>query len=157
MLKGRLGLETARIPHADRHGCLWLRRGTLYVENGTLRFKTGGSGELERGDYALPVQTISSQEEYHQVISQSEATKLVRTSNANRHRTAKNFSVVSVPNVRLVFIRSLSSSLLYEQCPPFADESADMLDATSDTECHFSIPDLVWAMPDYQAFCGKVF
>jgi CRISPR-associated protein Cas1 len=60
MLKGRLGLETARIPHADRHGCLWLRRGTLYVENGTLRFKTGGSGELERGDYALPVQTIST-------------------------------------------------------------------------------------------------
>jgi len=60
MLKGRLGLETARIPHADRHGCLWLRRGTLYVENGTLRFRTGGSGELERGDYALPVQTIST-------------------------------------------------------------------------------------------------
>ena len=24
MLRGRLGLETARIPHADRHGLLWL-------------------------------------------------------------------------------------------------------------------------------------
>ena len=23
MLRGRLGLETARIPHADRHGLLW--------------------------------------------------------------------------------------------------------------------------------------
>ena len=27
MLRGRLGLETARIPHADRHGLLWLSRG----------------------------------------------------------------------------------------------------------------------------------
>lgn len=60
MLKGRLGLETARIPHADRHGCLWLHRGTLYVENGTLRFKTGGNDDLDRGDYALPFQTIST-------------------------------------------------------------------------------------------------
>lgn len=59
MLKGRLGLETARIPHADRHGCLWLRRGALYVEDGSLRFKTGGD-ELDPGDYALPFQTISN-------------------------------------------------------------------------------------------------
>ena len=29
MLRGRLGLETARIPHADRHGLLWLSRGAL--------------------------------------------------------------------------------------------------------------------------------
>lgn len=60
MLKGRLGLETARIPHADRHGCLWLQRGTLYVENGTLRFRTSGTDDLESGDYALPFQTISN-------------------------------------------------------------------------------------------------
>jgi len=60
MLKGRLGLETARIPHADRHGCIWVQRGTMYVENGTLRFKTTGGGDLEPGDYALPFQTISS-------------------------------------------------------------------------------------------------
>lgn len=60
MLKGRLGLETARIPHADRHGCLWLQRGTLYVENGTLRFMTSGCDDLEPGDYALPFQTISN-------------------------------------------------------------------------------------------------
>lgn len=60
MLKGRLGLETARIPHADRHGCLWLQRGTLYVEDGTLRFKTTGGGDLGPGDYALPFQTISN-------------------------------------------------------------------------------------------------
>ena len=26
MLRGRLGLETARIPHSDRHGLLWLSR-----------------------------------------------------------------------------------------------------------------------------------
>lgn len=59
MLKGRLGLETARVPHADRHGCLWLRRGALTVENGTLRFVTAGSEDLPAGDYGIPFQTVS--------------------------------------------------------------------------------------------------
>jgi CRISPR-associated protein Cas1 len=59
MLKGRLGLESARIPHADRHGLLWLGRGQLYVEAGTLRFRTVGGGDLERGDYGLPFQMVS--------------------------------------------------------------------------------------------------
>ena len=39
MLRGRLGLDTARIPHADRHGLLWLSRGALTVRDGTLRFE----------------------------------------------------------------------------------------------------------------------
>ncbi len=60
MLKGRLGLETARVPHADRHGCLWLRRGALTVDNGTLRFVTAGSDELPAGDYGIPFQTVSA-------------------------------------------------------------------------------------------------
>ena len=38
MLKGRLGLETARVPHADRHGLIWLERGELCVVNGCLHF-----------------------------------------------------------------------------------------------------------------------
>ncbi len=59
VLKGRLGLETARVPHADRHGCISLKRGNLYVEDGTLRFKAAGDGDLEPGDYGLPFQTIS--------------------------------------------------------------------------------------------------
>jgi CRISPR-associated protein Cas1 len=59
MLKGRLGLETARVPHADRHGCLWLRRGGLTVENGTLRFRTTGSDDMASGDYSIPFQTVS--------------------------------------------------------------------------------------------------
>lgn len=59
MLKGRLGLETARVPHADRHGCLWLRRGNLWVENGTLRFRTAGSDDLPAGEYGIPFQTVS--------------------------------------------------------------------------------------------------
>lgn len=59
MLKGRLGLETARVPHADRHGCLWLRRGGLAVEDGTLRFTTVGSDDLAAGDYGIPFQTVS--------------------------------------------------------------------------------------------------
>lgn len=60
VLKGRLGLETARVPHADRHGCLWLGRGNLYVEDGTLRFRTTGAGDLESGDYAIPFQGLTA-------------------------------------------------------------------------------------------------
>jgi CRISPR-associated protein Cas1 len=59
VLKGRLGLETARIPHADRHGCIWLRRGALTVEDGTLRFGTTGSEDVPAGDYGIPFQGVS--------------------------------------------------------------------------------------------------
>ena len=59
MLKGRLGLETARIPHADRHGCLWLGRGSISVDGGTLRFETAGSADLPPGTYGIPFQTVS--------------------------------------------------------------------------------------------------
>lgn len=59
MLKGRLGLEGARIPHAERHGLMWLGRGQLSVESGTLRFVTPGYDELPAGDYAIPYQMIS--------------------------------------------------------------------------------------------------
>ena len=41
MLKGRLGLERARMPHADRHGLIWLARGELCVVNGCLHFARG--------------------------------------------------------------------------------------------------------------------
>lgn len=58
MLKGRLGLERARIPHADRHGLLWLERGALTVEDGGLRFVSAG-GALEVGDYRVPHQAVS--------------------------------------------------------------------------------------------------
>ena len=63
MLRGRLGLETARIPHADRHGLLWLSRGALTVRDGTLRFERqadapDGSPE-ETGEYGIPFQTLS--------------------------------------------------------------------------------------------------
>ncbi len=59
MLPGRLGLEKARIPHADRHGLVWLERGRLEVEDGCLRFVTAGGHELEPGDYQIPHQSIS--------------------------------------------------------------------------------------------------
>lgn len=59
MLKGRLGLATARIPQADRHGLMWLGRGNLYVEAGTLRFLTAGDGDLEGGDHAIPFQMVN--------------------------------------------------------------------------------------------------
>ena len=59
VLEGRLGLETARVPHADRHGLIWLSRGNLWVESGTLRFRTAGSPGMEAGVYAVPYQTVS--------------------------------------------------------------------------------------------------
>lgn len=59
MLRGRLGLERARIPHADRHGLIWLDRGRLEVESGCLRFITAGGGALQAGDYQIPHQAIS--------------------------------------------------------------------------------------------------
>ena len=59
MLKGRLGLDSARVPHSDRHGLMWLGRGNVYVESGTLRFITAGYGDLAPGDYAIPFQMVS--------------------------------------------------------------------------------------------------
>ena len=63
MLRGRLGLETARIPHADRHGLLWLARGALTVRDGTLRFERDGPTDskspLSSGKYGIPFQTLS--------------------------------------------------------------------------------------------------
>lgn len=59
VLHGRLGLETARVPHADRHGLIWLSRGHLYVQDGTLRFLAAGSPKIDAGDYAIPFQQLS--------------------------------------------------------------------------------------------------
>ena len=63
MLSGRLGLDTARIPHADRHGLLWLSRGALTVRDGTLSFERNKeltrNDPLARGRYTIPFQTVS--------------------------------------------------------------------------------------------------
>ena len=63
MLRGRLGLETARIPYADRHGLLWLSRGALTVRDGTLRFERNADADagdpLDGGEYGIPFQTLS--------------------------------------------------------------------------------------------------
>lgn len=59
LLPGRLGLSAARVPHADRHGLLWLSRGRLSVADGTLRFVCSESEDLAAGDYAIPYQGIS--------------------------------------------------------------------------------------------------
>ena len=44
-LKGHLGLDTARVPQADRHGLLWPERGRVTVEDGTVVFTTAGNDE----------------------------------------------------------------------------------------------------------------
>ncbi len=58
-MKGRLGLETARVPHGDRHGCISLGRGALTAADGTLEFATAGGGDLAAGTYGIPFQTVS--------------------------------------------------------------------------------------------------
>ncbi|NBC17372.1 MAG: type I-E CRISPR-associated endonuclease Cas1 [Bacteroidetes bacterium] len=60
VFKGRLGLETARVPHADRHGLMWLARGRLAVEDGNLVFTTAGTDTLEAGAYDIPFQQVSN-------------------------------------------------------------------------------------------------
>lgn len=59
LMHGRLGLAASRIPHADRHGLLWLEYGRLLVEDGTLRFVAAQSNTLDGGDYAIPYQSVS--------------------------------------------------------------------------------------------------
>jgi CRISPR-associated protein Cas1 len=58
MLKGRLGLETARVPHADRHGLIWLDRGELCVVSGCLHF-VAGKDSLTPYDLQVPHQAVS--------------------------------------------------------------------------------------------------
>lgn len=64
ILRGRLGLETARIPHADRHGLLWLSRGSISVRAGTLSFDNEAtdqdSDDPALGRYSIPFQTVST-------------------------------------------------------------------------------------------------
>lgn len=59
MLKGRLGLDSAKVPHADRAGCLYLARGALTARDGTLAFLQGEDSGLDPGDYAIPLQGVS--------------------------------------------------------------------------------------------------
>jgi CRISP-associated protein Cas1 len=58
VLKGRLGLETARIPHSDRHGLLWLERGELCVIDGCLHFLRGADSLTPKIDQ-IPHQAVS--------------------------------------------------------------------------------------------------
>ncbi len=59
MLKGRLGLETGRIPHSDRHGLIWLDRGYLSIQDGCVHFHAAGSDSLPSGHYDIPHQGVS--------------------------------------------------------------------------------------------------
>ncbi len=59
MLKGRLGLEGASIPQRDRHGVVWVARGKLFVQQGTLYFHTAGGAGLDAGSYSIPYQMLS--------------------------------------------------------------------------------------------------
>ncbi|MEQ8457567.1 MAG: hypothetical protein RLO52_24255 [Sandaracinaceae bacterium] len=58
IFKGRLGLIGAKIPKWDRH--VWLGRGRLTVEEGTLRFITAGFGDVAAGTHAIPYQMVNA-------------------------------------------------------------------------------------------------
>ena len=62
MLKGRLGLDSAKVPYKDRAGLLYLARGALTARDGTLAFvqrESTVSDALTSGDYAIPLQGVS--------------------------------------------------------------------------------------------------
>lgn len=62
MLKGRLGIDSAKVPHADRAGCLYLARGALTARDGTLAFvqrERTAADALDPGDYDIPLQGVS--------------------------------------------------------------------------------------------------
>ena len=62
MLKGRLGIDSAKVPHKDRAGLLYLARGALTAREGTLAFLQGEATEadaLTPGDHAIPLQGVS--------------------------------------------------------------------------------------------------
>ena len=62
MLKGRLGIDSAKVPHKDRAGLLYLARGALTSRDGTLAFMQGEAtpaDALTPGDHAIPLQGVS--------------------------------------------------------------------------------------------------
>ena len=62
MLKGRLGIDSAKVPYKDRAGLLYLARGVLTARDGTLAFLQREATEadaLSPGDYAIPLQGVS--------------------------------------------------------------------------------------------------
>ena len=62
MLKGRLGLDSAKVPHKDRAGLLYLARGALTAWDGTLSFEQRRrtySDALDPGEYSIPLQGVS--------------------------------------------------------------------------------------------------
>lgn len=118
MLKGRLGLEQARLPHADRHGLIYLERGALSVEDGCLRFAAGGSDLLAAGDYRIPHQSLSLVLLGPGSTVSHDALRLLA-----RHGTA--LSAVGKDGVRLYTAHPLlpdSSTLARAQVRAWADE-----------------------------------
>ena len=62
MLRGRLGIDSAKVPHKDRAGLLYLARGALTARDGALAFlqkETTAADALAPGDYAIPHQGVS--------------------------------------------------------------------------------------------------
>lgn len=124
MLPGRLGLDTARIPHADRYGLLWLSRGALTTRDGTLSFerkseKPARNDPLKPGRYSIPFQGVSMILLGPGSTVSHDALRLLA-----RHGTA--LAAVGVDGVRLYTappLMSGHSSLARVQARCWADEA----------------------------------
>lgn len=124
MLLGRLGLDTARIPHADRYGLLWLARGGLTARDGTLSFERRSeeparNDPLKPGRYSIPFQGVSMILLGPGSTVSHDALRLLA-----RHGTA--LAAVGVDGVRLYTappLMSGRSSLARAQARCWADEA----------------------------------
>ena len=123
MLVGRLGLDQARIPHADRYGLLWLARGRLTARDGTLSFERKNeeparNDPLKPGRYSVPFQTVSMILLGPGSTVSHDALRLL-----GRHGTA--LAAVGVDGVRLYTappLMSGRSGLARQQARCWADE-----------------------------------
>ncbi|MDE2876986.1 MAG: type I-E CRISPR-associated endonuclease Cas1e [Gemmatimonadota bacterium] len=123
MFAGRLGLDTARIPHADRYGLLWLSRGRLTTRDGTLSFErkateSARNDPLKPGRYSIPFQAVSMILLGPGSMVSHDALRLLA-----RHGTA--LAAVGVDGVRFYTappLMSGRSSLARAQARSWADE-----------------------------------
>ncbi|CCG07922.1 type I-E CRISPR-associated endonuclease Cas1e [Pararhodospirillum photometricum] len=119
MLKGRLGLEKARIPHKSRHGLVYLEYCRLSIDNGSLTLRYDESGE----EAELPYQAVSA-------ILLGPGTTI--THDAIRHLSAHGtaFMAVGSEGTRLYTAPPLferSADLAHKQAVYFASDTTRLM------------------------------
>ncbi|WP_404379510.1 type I-E CRISPR-associated endonuclease Cas1e [Caenispirillum salinarum] len=103
MLKGRLGLDKARIPHRSRNGLVYLEYCRLTIDNGSLALLYEGTGE----EMELPYQAVSA-------VMLGPGTSI--THDAIRHLSAHGTAIVAV---------GTGGTRMYT-APPIFERTADL-------------------------------